>query len=362
MRETISLTIGREGLPPDTEFAWSVWYFFKTLVAQKPFSDENSYKYEITKPGFYRIRATIKSAESFDIAFSPYKYVPPDFVYDLDRKQARADFERNIFSSRRRMQISPYEVSVNDQKFEFIYFPSTLTTLFVLCPSAIIRGQFPVPYFYRWEWAADGKFPGNVIVVSDPTFHLDSGLGAGWFVGTKEKDATKNFSAILRLITSTLDIANKDLVFWGSSAGGFIAMQFARHFPGSAAVAVNCQTEIWRYDAWQPLYKYGFPGLDSEEINANYKDRLSTIVNIPNFDKNRIFMVQNTEDTHHYRDHFMPFVKKVMPAQEATLPEGITRIEGSPFTFWIYSHPDGHMAETPEMAEALIQMALRNRR
>ncbi|MBD5539439.1 MAG: hypothetical protein HDQ94_05535 [Desulfovibrio sp.] len=46
----------------------------------------------------------------------------------------------------------------------------------------------------------------------------------------------------------------------------------------------------------------------------------------------------------------------VVSTPDPELPEGIHHIPDFPFTTWVYSHPDGHMAETPEMAKVLLKL------
>ena len=67
-------------------------------------------------------------------------------------------------------------------------------------------------------------------------------------------------------------------------------------------------------------------------------------------------MVQNVLDTHHYQEHFLPFFRAALSNPDPVLPDGISHISDTPFTTWIYSHPEGHMAETPEMAEKIISV------
>lgn len=194
-----------------------------------------------------------------------------------------------------------------------------------------------------------------MIVVSDPTFNIDEKLSAGWFIGESDNDATLNFSQILGLICKSLKISFNGITFWGPSAGGFIGIQLSKYFPGSSAVAINAQTDIHKFDGHQLLYQKGFPGQSDERINAIYGERLRLIENIDKLAKNRIFIAQNKTDTAHYENHFKPFIKELPNQDYDGLEEGIYHKKNSSFTFWLYSHPNGHGPETEEMTHLIIQ-------
>lgn len=353
MEDHISLVIGNSEASSDTKYLFSACYFNMPVDGSQMLTEKNSYRFYVKRPGFYNIKALVKNRDSAYEIISPHKYIEPDTIFDLNKGDERIALERSFCRIHACKRPEAYKASVNGQKFDFLCFPHQQENLFVLCPSAIIRKTYPVPYFYRWQWAVQNKFPGNVIVVSDPTFDLHPEMEKGWFVGSRDNDATLNFCEIIKLFCKNLKIQYKNIVFWGSSAGGFIAMQMCKYFPGSSAVAVNAQTDIYKYNGYQLLYQIGFPGLTDNEINRQYKDRLSTIENIQKFKKNKIFMVQNILDSSHYEDHFMPFASKIMDIN--SLKKGIFHIECTPFTFWLYSHPDGHIPETPKMADIIIK-------
>lgn len=355
MNDNLDFIIDKTKFPEGSEFSFMVKYFGNEIVAARTFSNDNAISYNVTNPGIYQVDAIIKSGTSLTYTNLPYTYFSPKNTYDLHQKSDQVLIDKVISRARTKSSIECFRADFNSQIHDFIYFPSHKQNLFVLCPSAIIRGKFPVPYFYRWSWAADGKFPGNVIVMSDPSFLLDPALRAGWLVGTRENDATINFTSIINIFCKALKIPFKNIVFWGSSAGGFIAMQLCKYFPGSAAVAVNAQTDIYKFEAYEKLYRIGFPDMSDEEINIQYPERLTTLANIHKFRRNRIFMVQNIQDTHHYENHFKPFMRILMNKPEPELPEGIWNVPGTGFTGWVYSSPNGHDPETEEMAQVIIK-------
>lgn len=325
-------------------------------VMAQGFAKNNHISFEVDEPGIYQVKTYVQENDETLVSTYTYRYFPPARGYSFDYQRDVQDFAQKLHDASAQSAITAFRGKIKRQLFDFIFFPAPSKNLFVLCPSAITPGKSPVPYFYRWAWAAQGKFPGNVLVVSDPTFYLDPRLGVGWFFGTREEDATFYFSKILKIFCKTLQINYRNVVFWGSSAGGFIAMQFAKYFPGSAAVAVNAQTDISRYEDNALFYQLEFPGLAAEEINRQFASRLNLVANSKNFSGNTLFLVHNIQDAHHYREHFLPFFSALSGRPVQELPEGIHHIPHSSHSAWVYSHPDGHMAETPEMAKCILKL------
>lgn len=352
--DQLKLSVDPASFGGGAQYSFLARRFDKEIVGVQPFSGKSEFTFPVSRPGFYRIEGAIKVDGKEASVASRFKYVPPAKSVDLDSQGGKEIFTRAIARSLRQLDPAAFLASIGSQVFDFLFFPAKSRKLYVLCPSAIIRGQFPVPYFYRWLWAANGVFPGNVIVVSDPTFNIHPELNAGWMVGTREMDATRNFARILGVFLKEMKISPNYMTFWGSSAGGFIAAQLAAYFPGSAALAVNAQTDIAKYPDCGKLFKYGFPGMKDDEIREKFSARLSLIANLPKLRRSRLFIVQNTQDAHHYSEHFLPFMNALAPGFSPEAGSGIQRIPGTNSFAWLYSHPDGHMAETLEMSEAII--------
>ena len=79
--------------------------------------------------------------------------------------------------------------------------------------------------------------------VSDPM--LERGCGIGWFTGDNDCKFQAKLVAILQKVQKDLDASN--LIFYGSSAGGFAALYYSHQFPNSLAVVSNPQTNIAEY-------------------------------------------------------------------------------------------------------------------
>lgn len=251
MKKDFSIFQDKSVLPDNAEFSFILYHFKNEKIRIQPFFPNNEFSCGITEPGFYNASIIIKTPSSICEKITPYTYIAPEKIHNLANADYMPDMEREISGALKRNKPKCFKAEKNSQIFDFIFFPSYKQNLFILCANAIIPGVNPVPHFYRWTWAANRMFPGNVLVASDPSFYLDPSLGAGWLVGTKDEDATLNFCEIVKAFIKTLKIPFKNIVFWGSSAGGFAAMQLCKYFPGSSAVAVNAQTEIYKFERYK---------------------------------------------------------------------------------------------------------------
>ena len=174
------------------------------------------------------------------------------------------------------------------------------------------RKLIQLPRFQRMDWAS--KFDCNVIIFSDPTLHLSSDMGLGWCVGNKSHYVTPRLVKIVEMARDYLGLENRNLLFYGSSAGGFTSLMLASFFHNSSALVNNPQTDILNFKMGGALsmLKIGFDGISISQARELYGERMSFIERIrtgayiP-----KIYYLQNALDDHHFNDHMIPFVFEV---------------------------------------------------
>lgn len=149
--------------------------------------------------------------------------------------------------------------------------------LVVFSNGAINLSKSKPPVFSRSSWASD--FNANCIFIDDTTIH-NTNMTVGWGVGTQERYYLLDYLEIVKKISSLLDIENKNILFFGSSAGGFMSIMYSIFMKGTVAVANNPQ--IWVRKETQAsratnLYNNVFPGMSETEILERFGERLSVI-------------------------------------------------------------------------------------
>lgn len=74
------------------------------------------------------------------------------------------------------------------------------------------------PYIHRWSWHK--YFDESFIAYADPMFYLDDELTLGWYVGEKDW-YLEIISKIIEKICINQNISHNNILFFGSSGGGF---------------------------------------------------------------------------------------------------------------------------------------------
>ncbi len=116
----------------------------------------------------------------------------------------------------------------------------------------------------------------------------------------------------MSLVISKLGYSLQDVLFYGSSAGGFAALMMAGHLKDGLVIVNNPQTNILEYREHlvQAILATKFRGMSKEEAFNRYPTRFSVsalfkeVNYIP-----KIVYYQNVKDPFHFENHYLPFVK-----------------------------------------------------
>lgn len=199
-----------------------------------------------------------------------------------------------------------YAYTINQIDFHFsarVASASASPKLLVFLPGASNRGKIG-PVFQRQTWAEE--FPDcDVIAFADPTLQLDPDISIGWF---QYREGNYGIRALASLLKRLIASSNyHDVTFFGSSAGGFVALKLSELFPNSLIVSINPQLFIQRYSAqhFNKMLEVAYPGLDSLKAVKKFASRFQ--VELPDSrEKARRCIVQNTSDPH-YKLQVEPF-------------------------------------------------------
>jgi hypothetical protein len=216
----------------------------------------------------------------------------------------------------------------------------------------------PLPVFARWNW---GKvLGGHVLAFCDPTLYLDDQIRLGWFVGNRSMDPMQALLRTVELVRVQLGIAYACVVFYGSSGGGFASIIAAASSPVGRAIVVNPQTAITSYHrkAVDRLAQVFAVGWTAQRCLEEFPLRWSAIEAIAEAGRRqhdlRIVYAQNLLDTMHHKEHYLPFCSATNSQQGGGLS-----IDGRMFTH-IYSSPEGHGPEPPEVVKFFVSEGLKH--
>ena len=181
------------------------------------------------------------------------------------------------------------------------------TTLVVFHAAADLS-QTSLPLF-TGERLTEGS-EANIVFVSDPM--LERGCGIGWFTGDNDCKFQAKLVAILQKVQKDLDASN--LIFYGSSAGGFAALYYSHQFPNSLAVVSNPQTNIAEYHE-AAVKQYAQRVWKSDDIS----NALATTDLVPLYAKsfpNYVAYLTNEKDEFHNSHHLAPWAQATEDSAE----------------------------------------------
>jgi hypothetical protein len=191
------------------------------------------------------------------------------------------------------------------------------------------------PTFMRWSWAEKANF--SYIVIDDPFASSFTSTNIGWYIGLKDFDLQKYICSFAESVIKRIGITTNELIFYGSSGGGFAALMAAIRMKGSTAVVHNPQTNVLRYSKRLRTNFIDIFGEDESIIKQFFYHRFSVneamdyYNNAPN-----VLYRQNTQDLSHLNQHLGPFNKhyhKIIKQQD---------LDKSSFNVIMYDDPKGH--------------------
>ena len=222
------------------------------------------------------------------------------------------EIQRINFPQNERFGLITY---INNVKYEFLLNLKGSEQILVLGSGARPENQTiedkQRPFFNRWSW----NFNESMIVYNDPTTYLNEEIRCGWGVGTIDDYYLENISKIILEITNNLKISNENIIFYGSSVGGFMSLMLSAMIKNSISIAEIPQLDIsnyWRRH-WERIIKYSFHGLNEEQIKRDYGDRIDVI---EKFKKERYIpkslLILDCSDDYDLNEHYIPFFRRLM--------------------------------------------------
>lgn len=124
-----------------------------------------------------------------------------------------------------------FELQVNYKniKYEFLArFASQNRNMICFGSGAINRKHFSLPLYNRHSW--NGEFEESVIYYNDPTLYNNNEITLGWGIGKIEEWYLLSISHIIKILSNINEIKPENMLFFGSSGGGFTSVILAVMF------------------------------------------------------------------------------------------------------------------------------------
>lgn len=132
----------------------------------------------------------------------------------------------------------------NETKYEFLLNIKKDVDELVCLSSSVLKVDdlerfHKKPLFHRLSW----KFRQSTILFNDPTRYVNvdddftKDLQGGWSVGTYDDYFLRNIKDMILKITNYFNISNENILFYGSSMGGFTSLMLGTMVRGSMVLA-----------------------------------------------------------------------------------------------------------------------------
>src|SRR5699024_9425029 len=119
----------------------------------------------------------------------------------------------------------------NDLDFYFKYYHKHHNSkLLVFSNGAYDPKISKPPVFMRSKWHED--FDANCLFIDDRTVHGNR-LRIGWGVGSKERHYLVDYVEVVKKISEIISVEANNIIYFGSSAGGFMSMAMATMHKGT---------------------------------------------------------------------------------------------------------------------------------
>lgn len=103
----------------------------------------------------------------------------------------------------------------------------------------------PLPKFPRWSYSS--LVEGSFLAIEDPMYYMHTALQLAWYYGTTDHCYLEDCVAIVKTVCARLNIPHENVVFFGSSGGGYAALYAATLLQNSLSVSLNPQLSISRH-------------------------------------------------------------------------------------------------------------------
>ena len=219
----------------------------------------------------------------------------------------------------------PFELHVNYKNIIYcliIRFSSKNKNLICFGPGAHARNSknskgelVKPPYFDRWSWYK--YFDESFIAYADPIFLYDPKITLGWFVGDEHQWYLETLYLIIKKLSKQQKILNENILFYGSSGGGFVSIGLGTLMKGSKVLINNSQFFIMNYDKYHienlmRLLKQSFNENSTEIIVDMIKYRLN-VVELFKKEKYipKITYYLNLESNTDFNNQYLPLVNEL---------------------------------------------------
>lgn len=197
-------------------------------------------------------------------------------------------------------------IKTNNRWFDVLYEDRGASVTMVTFHAGMPQRARQYPVFSSRAIAEELQV--NYLGFADPACGALESVPTFWHLGTKRVDSRQIVPSIIRHALASG--SGRHLVFFGSSAGGFAALNYGSQFPDSVVLVMNPRIDLLSKPNRFPNYALTcFPGGDPDRLAKRLPVSMSSLYASSNGPT--VAYLQNTEDEDYYWHHFVPFMIEV---------------------------------------------------
>jgi len=239
--------------------------------------------------------------ETLDIS-NNYFYLNKIKLQKLEKKEYIPNIEH--IENNIKLKKGKYTYSFDTKYNKYIYFANYKPSKKVIISFNGAVDRTKMTYnFQRYSWSDDIDY--SWIQFIDPTIKEENDLNLGWYQGNKNEFAIEVMANYIKKLLKENNIKEEDVIFFGSSAGGFASLKIANFFNNSKIIVINPQLYLEKYP------KRYFNSMVEYVYQESYpRDRINVKVDFEKRKKS-IFYFQNIEDKLHYEPHLKEWLSSL---------------------------------------------------
>lgn len=240
-------------------------------------------------------------------------------------------------------------VNYKNVRFDCLITPynkTKISKLFVIFSGSRNPNKDFIPMFKRWSYY---EFIDAIVLnIADPMFNIFEDLSLGWYYGTKSESYIEYLSQIIIKISSLLNIGVNDLYLFGSSGGGYVALQLSMYIKNATHIVINPQISINRFHYAKEFTR--ITGINLNDIDVHCRNQTINIIkdNVQS-NSSKYLIIQNLQEKYDCTNHLFPLLN-CLNIHELNL--GLNYIDN--MTVWLYSCIGGHNTQGDQIIFSYI--------
>lgn len=190
----------------------------------------------------------------------------------VDTDEIRKDPIRIDLNTAKELPDGRLNIQYEETNFECFFHYRETKVLYVFLNGAITGKGATVPMFARWSYY---KFMGgSALNISDPMYRMYDKLKLGWYYGTEKLDLQQRTADLVVKIADLIEVKKSNIIFVGSSGGGYASIACASRISGAKSIAINPQIVLRE---WVP-YSAEFTKITGISLSHDDKQHRNNLI------------------------------------------------------------------------------------